>query len=887
MIRRLFRREDGSLRRWRVVLAVWIGLLVLSNIVQPFVSVVPPLSPPGATRESVELPAATEAALDASGATVTTSFLDWPAAPDRAPKPPVILLHGCPGQGSDFSRMAPLLASAGHRVVAPDLHGFGASASPDDYSIAADARTVLALMDHLDIDRAHILGWSQGGGAAIWISHIAPDRAASMTLLASIGAQEAEGSGSYRFEHAKYALGFVGLVVLPELIPHFGLLGERSFRLATVRSFWDSDQRPLKHMMKGLSVPTLIVHGRSDFLIAAWCAELSHRIIPRSRLVMLDASHFLPFLQPEETAGHLLAFFARHDAPGVAPLPGEADFAPRTEVAEFDLGPFEGDRDSRWWLIILLIIVATFISEDATVIAVGLAIAHQQIDLGVGLIGCFIGIAVGDGGLYLIGRVFGRRILRWPFIRAWISEASLERWGRWFDRHTVKAVFLARVIPGTRLPTYVAAGLLSRSTHHFLIWAAVAAFLWTPVVLALAIILGPTVLEALMSVFAGPVAVVIAIVVVMIVLRLFTYVFTWEGRRRLLRDVSLPFRAEFWPSWLFYLPPTPYFIYLAVRHRAMTFTCANPGIPHGGGVVGESRILILSRLADADAWIVPTAFIDVDPSPDTRADKVISLVRDDPRFNGYPVILKPDAGQRGHGLRLARSDDDVRSYFVEMTRAALLQRYHPGPEEAGILWARIPGEPRGFIFSVTRKQFPIITGNGVDPLDRLIWKHPRFRMQADTFLKRHDAERDRVLAAGETMRLAIAGNHCQGTKFLDGADLITPELEKRIDGIALSFDGQGFDFGRFDIRYTSDEELKRGEGFAIVELNGAMSESTNMYDPGRSIFWTYSVLAAHWRLLVRIGAARRRQGVKPMPLRDLVYAVRDHYKGRPGSEVSD
>ncbi len=886
MIRRFFRRNDGSLRRWRVALAIWLGLLLLSNAVQPFVHVVPPLHPPGSVRVAVDLPAASDTGMT-DGPAVRTSYLDWAPAPGSPPRPPIILLHGCPGQGSDFSRMAPLLAADGYRVIAPDLHGFGASESPSDYSIAADARTVLALMDELHIDRAHILGWSLGGGAAIWAAHLEPDRIASLTLMASIGAQEAEGSGSYRFEHAKYALGYVGLVLLPEVIPHFGLLGDRSFRLATVRAFWDTDQRPLKHMMKELTVPALIIHGRDDFLIAAWCAELSHRTIPGSRLVMLEASHFLPFLQPEETAGHLLAFLALHDEPGVAPLPGEADFAPRADISESDLGPFEIERGANWWLIVLLIIVATFISEDATVIAVGLAIAHQRIDLGVGLLGCFLGIAVGDGGLYLIGRVFGRRILRWPFIRAWISEASLDRWGRWFDRHTIKAVFLARAIPGTRLPTYIAAGLLTRKSHHFLIWAAIAAFLWTPVVLLLAVLLGPTVLEALMSVFAGPVAVVIAIVTVLIILRVFTYAFTWEGRRRLWCDILLPFRPEFWSAWFFYLPMTPYFIWLALRHRPMTFTCANPGIPHGGGVVGESRIYILDRLHGADEWIVPTAFIDIGPSPEARAEKVIALIRDEPRFNGYPVILKPDAGQRGHGLRLARSDDDVRSYFLEMTRAALLQRYHPGPEEAGILWARVPGEKNGFIFSVTRKVFPVITGDGKNSLERLIWMHPRFRMQADTFLKRHDAERDRVLAAGETMRLAIAGNHCQGTMFLDGADLITPALTARFDQIARSFEDEGFDFGRFDIRYVSDDALRRGEDFAIVELNGAMSESTNMYDPQKSTWWTYSFLARHWRLLVRIGAARRSQGVKPMPLRDLILAARDHYRGRPGSEVSD
>ncbi len=885
MLRRFFRRPDGTLRRWRVFLTAWVTLLILSNLVQPFVRIVPPLTPKGATRASVELPDYLDEG-ETSNRSISTSYLEWaPEATDD--RPPILLLHGCPGQGSDYKDMAPLLASAGWRVIAPDLHGFGATELPTDFSIEADARAMLALMDALSIDRAHVVGWSQGGGAAIWMAHLAPERIATMTLMASIGAQEAEGSGSYRFEHAKYAVGYFGLVVLPEFIPHFGLLGERPLRLSTMRAFWDTDQRPLKHMLRDVTVPTMVMHGRNDFLIAAWGAELHHRLVPQSRLVMLDANHFIPFLQSEEAVDHLRPFLARHDAPGVPPLPGKADFAPKVEATQSDLGPFEVKRGSRWWLIVILIIIATFISEDATVIAVGLAIAHHQIDLGVGLLGCFLGIAVGDGGLYLIGRVFGRRILRWPFIRAWISESSLDRWGRWFDRHTIKAVFLARAIPGTRLPTYVAAGLLSRKTHHFLIWAALAAFVWTPFILLLAVLVGPTVLHALLEVFAGPVAVIVAIVVILVGVRILTYAFTWEGRRRLLTDVVAFTRPEFWPAWAFNLPAAPYYIYLAIRYRPMTFTCVNPGIPHGGGTVGESRNYILSRLHESVEWIVRTAFIDVGASPDERADKVIGLIRDDEEFGGYPVILKPDAGQRGHGVKLARNDDDVRAYFMEMTRAAVLQRYHAGPGEAGILWARMPGEPRGFIFTVTRKVFPVITGNGRDPLDRLIWKHKRYRMQADTFLKRHDGERDRVLAEGETMRLAIAGNHCQGTMFLDGADLITPELERRIDEIAQSFEGGGFDFGRFDIRYTSDEELRAGRGFAIVELNGTMSESTNMYDPRKSVWWMYSVLFSHWRLLMRIGAVRRKSGVRPMPLRDLIIAAREHYRGRPGSAVSD
>ena len=130
---------------------------------------------------------------------------------------------------------------------------------------------------------------------------------------------------------------------------------------------------------------------------------------------------------------------------------------------------------------------------------------------------------------------------------------------------------------------------------------------------------------------------------------------------------------------------------------------------------------------------------------------------------------------------------------------------------------------------------------------------------------------------------------------MDGADLITPQLEARINEIACSFslvdDGHreigGFDFGRFDIRYESDEALQRGEGFKIVELNGTMSESTNLYDPRKNLWWAYGVLFNQWSRLYQLGGARRKTGVRPTSLADLLRAARDHYRGRPGSSISD
>src|SRR5207249_11134389 len=107
-------------------------------------------------------------------------------------------------------------------------------------------------------------------------------------------------------------------------------------------------------------------------------------------------------------------------------------------------------------------------------------------------------------------------------------------------------------------------------------------------------------------------------------------------------------------------------------------------------------------------------------------------------------------------------------------------------------------------------------------------------------------------------RLAVAGNHCQGTLFCDGWHLHTPQLERAVDSIAQTFDG--FYFGRFDVRYADPERFKAGDDLTVIELNGVTSESTNIYDPSSSLFRAYTILCRQWSILFRIGAANRAAG---------------------------
>jgi hypothetical protein len=356
-------------------------------------------------------------------------------------------------------------------------------------------------------------------------------------------------------------------------------------------------------------------------------------------------------------------------------------------------------------------------------------------------------------------------------------------------------------------------------------------------------------------------------------------------------------------------------VYLSIRHRhPIAFTACNPGIEAGGGLVGESKHNILRALAAGNGMLLAAERIETGPVEE-RIRAARHAMASSACLSSFPVILKPDSGFRGFAVRLARSPEDVDSYLAGMSRAAIVQQYHPGPHEVGVSWSRRPrdrsgrltpcggkdsagtGNGReGFIYSITRKDFPYITGNGTSTLEQLIYAHPRYRRQAPVFLSRFADDASRILGRGETIRLAEAGNHCQGTLFRDGEDLITDELANVIDTLARSLlqpDGRGgmveggLDFGRFDLRFESEEDLRAGRNFAIVELNGTTGESTNLYDPQRSILWSYRVLFGQWRLLYELGAQRRAEGAKTVEVGELLRSIWAHYRARPGSAISD
>ena len=496
------------------------------------------------------------------------------------------------------------------------------------------------------------------------------------------------------------------------------------------------------------------------------------------------------------------------------------------------------------------IVLLSFISEDAATISSALSLFGGPITWPLGFAACFAGIWLGDLGLYSLARCFGKPILKSRWIARFADATAIERRQVRFNDHASLTVLASRFVPGTRLPTYLAAGLLSMPVTQFAAVTAFGALLWIGGIFIIARLLGSQTLiwlSFVQSKIAGVVLTALVLGTAVLVFKRLTRAPVWARRWA---------HWEFWPAWLFYVPVGVYYIWLAIRHRSLSVpTSANPGIV-AGGFIGESKLQILDQLRRTSPQFTADAFL---VEGQTTSDRLLCLHRLCREHEiTLPFILKPDVGQRGNGVRLIRSMRTALEYLQTVEAPVIVQRYVAGPCEAGVFYYRFPDKPRGHIFAITEKIFPAIRGDGIHTVEELICADRRAALVARTYLRRFASRLDEFLAAGEILKLVETGNHAQGCIFRDGMHLHTEAMERVFDAISQRL--SGFFIGRYDVRYENEEDLKAGRNFQIVELNGATSEATSIYDARNSIFAAYRTLFEQWRLVFAIGEINKAAG---------------------------
>jgi membrane protein DedA with SNARE-associated domain len=525
------------------------------------------------------------------------------------------------------------------------------------------------------------------------------------------------------------------------------------------------------------------------------------------------------------------------------------------------------------WLVLLGLVLATFLAEDLTCIAAGLLVAKGTLTFLPAATACTIGIFVGDLLLVYAGRSLGRHAVERAPLSWLISPAALERAERWFEARGVRMVVLSRFIPGSRLPLYVAAGVLRAPIRPIAIALGIASGIWTPMLVGLSWMTGGAIAAWLERYEAWALTiVVVSALLALLVVKVLLPALTWRGRRLLLSRWRRWTRWEFWPVWLFNIPVFLNWIRLGIRHRDLAlFTAANPGIPAGGFVL-ESKSEILGKLPAA---VVPRyERIELPEAPNERAEAVEAARR---RLElDYPFVGKPDIGERGAGVAILRGPADVERWLHSAPPVVLVQQFASG-EEYGVFYLRRPSANAGEIFSITAKSFPAVTGDGTSTLEHLVLADDRAVCMAPLYLERNADRLDLVPAAGERIELTDIGNHCRGTVFRDGRALATPQLAAALDAIAGSF--PGFYFGRFDLRCPSAAALAAGRDLRIIELNGVTSEATHIYEPGASLLSAWRTLFAQWRLAFEIARENVDRGARPVRIRHLIGLLVERRRG--------
>lgn len=327
------------------------------------------------------------------------------------------------------------------------------------------------------------------------------------------------------------------------------------------------------------------------------------------------------------------------------------------------------------------------------------------------------------------------------------------------------------------------------------------------------------------------------------------------------------FNWEYWPLEVVYAPVMLYWFWLSLKARSFFFfSAANPLILNAGFAMGRKSSIY--ELMSGEYY------------PKTQlchAGEEIDVIRTalEARKLRYPLIAKPDIGERGVQVRLLQTEKELKVYLQDINVDFLVQEYIDYTLEAGIFYYRIPGETKGWVSGIVGKEFLEVKGDGISTIEMLLMKEDRYFLQFPVLKQEYGASLNQVLPAGISKKLMPYGSHSRGAKFVDHSCMINEQLRGVIDQLCQKV--PEFYYGRLDVKFKSWEDLYKGKHFAVIEVNGAASEPTHMYDPVHSIFFAWKEIIRHWHLLYKISRKNAKQkGLPLMGTAEGLQMIRDH-----------
>jgi len=537
---------------------------------------------------------------------------------------------------------------------------------------------------------------------------------------------------------------------------------------------------------------------------------------------------------------------------------------------------------SHKFLTVLALFFATFVHEDVAIVGGSYLVSKDQFSLMLVLVTTFSGVLIGDLGIYGIGALCARseRLRRWAERRFPSGKPS------WLDKNLALTVIGCRFIPVTLFPTFATCGLLGVPFRRFAAFATLSAAIYVPLLFSISLLLGDKIAATIGA--WGWIAVVVLAIAFILARRNLPDLLTGFMRSRAPRRQGLlrvhegmpPLPAEKvrvalqerFSEKIYYIPLVFHWLAMAIRFRSLTLpTIANPHI-EAGGLLGESKTGCLAQLpASMRKWTAATTSVDIRSGVQRTEDTLQrALAAAGTAGLSFPMIVKPDVGWRGFGVRKVRSETELKEYLEACPDGmrVVLQQYVTYHGEAGVFYVRRPGEDQGSIFSLTLRYFPFVIGDGVSSLKTLIEADPRSRWKADHHFETNAARLHTVPARDEVVRLGVVGSNRVGGLYVDGRGLVTEAMRRRFDEISKSM--PEFFFGRYDVRFDTIETFQAGEGFSIVEINGAGAEAIHIWDPDFPFLANFTTLFRQQRLLFEIADENRARGFRPLSARELI-----------------
>lgn len=328
------------------------------------------------------------------------------------------------------------------------------------------------------------------------------------------------------------------------------------------------------------------------------------------------------------------------------------------------------------------------------------------------------------------------------------------------------------------------------------------------------------------------------------------------------------FHWEYWNTNVVYFPIFFYWLYLSIKARSLGFfNASNPKIKNGGFAL-ESKKEIYSLLPQK--YYPKSLYFNENQSIET----IIEAIEE--AGIAFPFIIKPDTGLQGLRVEKINSWEDLKAYLSKTDYDFLIQECIAYPYEIGLFYCKMPNETKGKITGIVFKEFLKVVGNGKSTIEELVKKNPRFALQLKTLNRKYGNFLQKILSDGESYTLVPFGNHARGCKFIDVSHWANEKLNETFNAVCSEI--PEFYFGRLDIMFQSREDLEQGKNFSIIELNGAGSEPTHIYDPKHSLFFAWKEIIKHYRILFRISTLNHKKGIPYLNLNECFQLVKENKK---------